>query len=78
MANITLRTVKGSALTTAEMDNNLSDINDELPKTLSYDESTRTLSLTTVDNSTIDVDLTDLLDESTGNSIAMAIALGGE
>jgi hypothetical protein len=45
MANLTLRTVKGTFLEFAEVDSNFSSINNELPDTLLYDSATSLLTM---------------------------------
>lgn len=55
MATLTLRNDKGFPLTLTEMDNNLENLNNQLPKSLSF--SSGTLTLTKEDDNTITVDL---------------------
>jgi len=75
MANIVLRNVKGTPLTAAEMDNNLSGLNDELIISGSVNTVTKNIDLVTRSASVPNISFSyqPIIDEAT----AMAIAFGG-
>ena len=72
MATLTLRIPKGSSLSAQEMDDNLSNLNSELPSTLTYDSATNEIVLTDIGANEKRADVTPIIDEAT----ALAIALG--
>ena len=63
MASITLRNVKGSALTFEELDSNFSSLNNELLDAFSYDSGTSTLTAGRIGTSDLTADLTPITDK---------------
>ena len=80
MASPTLRSVKGTALTFTELDDNFSDINNELIDSASYDSATSNLALGRIGVGNLNVDfgpLTDALPDSlTFNALTNVISMG--
>lgn len=72
MATLTLRNVKGSSLTFDEMDNNLTNVNNELTDSISYLPNTTELVLTDIGGTEKKVSLEPIIDDA----VALAIALG--
>lgn len=72
MATIVLRNVKGSALTSTEMDDNITNLNNELVISGSIDTANKDIVLNLRDTSTVDISYQPIVDEA----IALSIALG--
>lgn len=79
MANLTLRTVKGTSLEFAEVDSNFSSINNELPDSLVFDPITKIVSMGRIGEADLTIDLSPLTERvdivTTATGLTMELGL---